>query len=138
MRMTTISTDFALEPSLLTKLRRLGIKTTLDLLHYYPREHTIYRRCAIANLKPEAHVIVIIEAYDRYQAKFPNHTVGLLHGRMNGEEKQSVIAQFRNHQTQILVSTTVIEVGIDVPNATVIIIEHAERFGLSQLHQLQG
>ncbi|MEP0898163.1 MULTISPECIES: helicase-related protein [Leptolyngbya] len=80
----------------------------------------------------------VMEAYDRYQAKFPNHTVGLLHSRMNGEEKQSVIAQFRNHQTQILVSTTVIEVGIDVPNATVIAIEHAERFGLSQLHQLRG
>lgn len=80
----------------------------------------------------------VMEAYDRYQAKFPNHTVGLLHGRMNGEDKQNAIAQFRNHQTQILVSTTVIEVGIDVPNATVIVIEHAERFGLSQLHQLRG
>ena len=80
----------------------------------------------------------VMEAYDRYRDQFPDHTVGLLHGRMNGEEKQSAISQFRNHQTQILVSTTVIEVGIDVPNATVIVIEHAERFGLSQLHQLRG
>lgn len=80
----------------------------------------------------------VMEAYDRYQQQFPDHTVGLLHGRMKEEEKQRVIAQFRNHQTQILVSTTVIEVGIDIPNATVIVIEHAERFGLSQLHQLRG
>ena len=58
MRMTTISTDFALEQSLPTKLRRLGIQTPLDLLHYYPREHIIYRQCAIVNLKPETHVIV--------------------------------------------------------------------------------
>jgi len=57
---------------------------------------------------------------------------------MKVEEKQMAIAQFRNHQTQILVSTTVIEVGIDIANATVIVIEHAERFGLSQLHQLRG
>lgn len=55
----------------------------------------------------------VTEAYDRYQNQFPDHTIGLLHGRMNGEEKQSAIAQFRNHQTQILISTTVIEVGID-------------------------
>lgn len=59
MRMTAaISTPSTLDQSLLTKLRRLGIQTPLDLLHYYPREHTIYRRCAIASLKSEAHVIV--------------------------------------------------------------------------------
>jgi RecG-like helicase len=58
MRMTTISTDFALERSLLTKFRRLGIQTTLDLLHYYPHEHIIYRQCEIAALKPETHAIV--------------------------------------------------------------------------------
>jgi ATP-dependent DNA helicase RecG len=80
----------------------------------------------------------VIEAYDRYQHQFPDQSVGLLHGQMRVDEKQAAIAQFRNHQTQILVSTTVIEVGIDIPNATVIVIEHAERFGLSQLHQLRG
>jgi ATP-dependent DNA helicase RecG len=69
---------------------------------------------------------------------FPEFRVGLLHGQMNSAEKEEAIARFRNCQTQVLVSTTVIEVGVDVSNATVILIEHAERFGLSQLHQLRG
>jgi ATP-dependent DNA helicase RecG len=69
---------------------------------------------------------------------FPSMTVGLLHGRMPMDEKERVMEAFKNGRIQILVATTVIEVGIDVPNATVMIIEHAERFGLSQLHQLRG
>lgn len=69
---------------------------------------------------------------------FPEFQVGLLHGRMTSAEKEQAIAQFRDSQTQILVSTTVVEVGVDVPNASVMLIEHAERFGLSQLHQLRG
>ncbi len=69
---------------------------------------------------------------------FPEFQVGLLHGRMTSAEKDQAIAQFRDNQTQILVSTTVVEVGVDVPNASVMLIEHAERFGLSQLHQLRG
>jgi ATP-dependent DNA helicase RecG len=69
---------------------------------------------------------------------FPKLRVGLLHGRLKTEEKDSVMEQFRRGELQILVATTVIEVGVDVPNATVMIIEHAERFGLSQLHQLRG
>ncbi|HKK01544.1 MAG TPA: helicase-related protein, partial [Desulfuromonadales bacterium] len=69
---------------------------------------------------------------------FPGARVGLLHGRMKPEEKEAVMAAFRDHELDILVATTVIEVGIDVPNATVMMIEHAERFGLAQLHQLRG
>lgn len=69
---------------------------------------------------------------------FPALRVGLLHGRMSSADKDAAISDFRDGQTQILVSTTVVEVGVDVPNATVMLIEHAERFGLSQLHQLRG
>ncbi|MBT0664357.1 ATP-dependent DNA helicase RecG [Geobacter pelophilus] len=69
---------------------------------------------------------------------FPDLKVGLLHGRMKPEEKEAVMRSFKAQETEILVATTVIEVGIDVPNATIMVIEHAERFGLSQLHQLRG
>ncbi len=80
-----------------------------------------------------------IDEHQRLQETvLPEFNVGLLHGRMTSAEKEEAIAQFRTNQTQILVSTTVVEVGVDVPNATVMMIEHAERFGLSQLHQLRG
>jgi ATP-dependent DNA helicase RecG len=69
---------------------------------------------------------------------FPQLRVGLLHGRMRSDEKDAVMEGFRRGDVQVLVSTTVIEVGVDVSNATVMVIEHAERFGLSQLHQLRG
>ncbi len=69
---------------------------------------------------------------------FPELRVGLLHGRMPAEEKEAAMERFKRGETQILVSTTVIEVGVDVPNATVMVIEQAERFGLAQLHQLRG
>ncbi|MEW6131040.1 MAG: ATP-dependent DNA helicase RecG [Acidobacteriota bacterium] len=71
-------------------------------------------------------------------AVFPTFKVGLIHGKMKQEEKDAVMDDFRRGASHILVATTVIEVGVDVPNANVILIEHAERFGLSQLHQLRG
>jgi ATP-dependent DNA helicase RecG len=80
-----------------------------------------------------------IEEFDRLSKQvFPKLRLGLLHGRLSSEEKEAVMNHFRKNETQILVATTVIEVGVDVPNATVMVIEHAERFGLSQLHQLRG
>ncbi len=72
------------------------------------------------------------------QAVFPDLRVGLLHGRMKGAEKETALAAFARHETDVLVATTVVEVGVDVPNATIMVIENAERFGLSQLHQLRG
>ncbi|MBA4419221.1 MAG: DNA helicase RecG [Syntrophus sp. (in: bacteria)] len=69
---------------------------------------------------------------------FPGRRIGLLHGRMRADEKERVMSAFKERKIDLLVCTTVIEVGIDIPNATLIIIEHAERFGLSQLHQLRG
>lgn len=80
-----------------------------------------------------------VEEYERLsKSVFPKLKVGLLHGRLSSEEKEDVMQKFRRNEVQILVATTVVEVGVDVPNATVMIIEHAERFGLAQLHQLRG
>ncbi|HXJ04776.1 MAG TPA: ATP-dependent DNA helicase RecG [Candidatus Acidoferrum sp.] len=80
-----------------------------------------------------------IDEYKRLSKEvFPKLKLGLLHGRLSSEEKDAVMESFRKNETHILVSTTVIEVGVDVPNATVMVIEHAERFGLAQLHQLRG
>jgi len=76
--------------------------------------------------------------YENLKSQFPNYNVGLLHGRMKSEEKDAVMRKFIDNEIQIMVSTTVIEVGVDVPNASIMLVEHAERFGLSQLHQLRG
>lgn len=79
------------------------------------------------------------QAAERLQKEeFPTYTIGLLHGRMKSEEKAQVMAAFKDGLVQVLVATTVIEVGLDIPNATVMAIEHADRFGLAQLHQLRG
>lgn len=69
---------------------------------------------------------------------FRGYTVGLMHGKMKSADKKKVMESFSKGETQLLVSTTVIEVGVDVPNAVIMVIENAERFGLSQLHQLRG
>lgn len=80
-----------------------------------------------------------VEEHARLQKEvFPNLSIGLLHGRLKPEEKEAVMKRFRDREFDILVSTTVVEVGVDIPNATVMLIEGANRFGLAQLHQLRG
>jgi ATP-dependent DNA helicase RecG len=84
------------------------------------------------NLKP------LTQGYERVAQRFPNRRVAMLHGRMTPGDKEATMQRFKNGEVDILVSTTVIEVGIDVPNASIMLIMDAERFGLSQLHQLRG
>jgi ATP-dependent DNA helicase RecG len=78
------------------------------------------------------------QGFEELQGVFPGQNIGLLHGRMSSPEKLSVMTAFKEKKIDILVTTTIIEVGLDIPSATIIVIEHGERFGLSQLHQLRG
>jgi ATP-dependent DNA helicase RecG len=88
----------------------------------------------------ETQAVKAAEAMHRHLSEtvFPHLSIGLLHGRLSNDDKERTMARFKAGELNILVSTTVIEVGVDVPNATVMVIEQAERFGLSQLHQLRG
>ena len=99
----------------------------------------VYVVCPLVEESEATDLKAATEMAERLQREvFTDLRVGLLHGRMSLGEKESVMSAFTAGETQILVSTTVIEVGIDVPNASVMLVEHAERFGLSQLHQLRG
>jgi ATP-dependent DNA helicase RecG len=87
----------------------------------------------------EGELKAAIKMHERLRThEFSSLRVGLLHGRMSAEDKEATMADFKKGAIDVLVSTTVIEVGVDVPNANVMVIEHAERFGLSQMHQLRG
>jgi ATP-dependent DNA helicase RecG len=79
-----------------------------------------------------------VESFEQLTQALPNFKVGLVHGRLKAEEKAAVMAAFKANEIQLLVATTVIEVGVDVPNAALMVIEHAERFGYAQIHQLRG
>ena len=95
----------------------------------------------ICPLVEESEEVKLMSAEDRLamlQRKSSAIIVGLVHGRMKGADKDEAMRAFKAGETRILVATTVIEVGVDVPDATIIVIEHAERFGLAQLHQLRG
>lgn len=97
-----------------------------------------YVICPLIEESDKLEVQNVIDTHLTIQQAFPDLAVGLLHGRMTAGEKDSVMSEFAANDKQILVATTVVEVGVDVPNATIIMIMDAERFGLSQLHQLRG
>jgi ATP-dependent DNA helicase RecG len=94
--------------------------------------------CPLVDESDKLQVASATAEYERLQGVFPELRLGLLHGQLRPKEKDEVMTQFRNNEIDLLVATTVIEVGIDIPNATMMVIEDADRFGLSQLHQLRG
>lgn len=101
--------------------------------------HQAYVICSLIDDNPDNEVKSVSAEYKRLQnSVFKHRKIGLLHGKLKSDEKDAVMARFVSGELDILVSTTVVEVGVDVPNATVMIIEDADRFGLSQLHQLRG
>lgn len=100
--------------------------------------HQIYVISPLIEESKKIELHDVFETYELLKNKFPNYKMEVLHGKMKQTEKDEIMRRFKNNEFQILISTTVIEVGIDNPNATVMAIFNAERFGLSQLHQLRG
>ncbi len=99
----------------------------------------IFVVCPLVEESEKVDLKAAMDEAERLQKEiFPEYKVGLMHGRLKSDEKDKIMKDFKSGKLHILVSTTVIEVGIDIPNASVMVIEHAERFGLSQLHQLRG
>ncbi|MBR2441821.1 MAG: ATP-dependent DNA helicase RecG [Clostridia bacterium] len=113
-----------------------------DMLEYIRKEaesgKQAYFVCAKIDDDEEGAIMSVTELYEELKNRLPTVRFGLLHGRMKDKEKAEIMTAFKEKQFDCLVSTTVIEVGVDVPNATMMIIYNAERFGLSQLHQLRG
>ncbi len=130
-----------------------GRQRVLTRWHAEPQRERIYQRFrdemkkgrqafVVCPLVAESETLDLTAATENYEVlrtgPFKDFRVGLLHGRLSDDEKDRVMQQFRAHELDLLVTTVVIEVGVDVPNATLMLIEHADRFGLSQLHQLRG
>ena len=108
-----------------------ALKRTLN------ERNQVYWVCPLVEESEKSDLAAAQERYEYLNRIFPDR-IGLVHGKMKGVEKDEIMHRFANAELDILVATTVIEVGVDIPNATVMVIEHAERFGLAQLHQLRG
>ena len=123
--------------------KKIGPERLKNVYNFMKNEVSKGRQCMIVYPLVEetekSDLAAAVEAYETLsRTAFTDVNVGLIHGRMKKEEKDNIMNKFSDNRIQILVSTTVIEVGIDVPNATVMLVEHADRFGLIQLHQLRG
>ena len=108
------------------------------LLAELQKGRQVYWVCPLIEESEVLQLKTAVETHAYLQNALPNVSVGLIHGKLKGVEKNSIMQDFAEGKIQILVATTVIEVGVDVPNASLMIIEHAERFGYAQLHQLRG
>ena len=127
-----------------TVITRWVNRETLQKTYQFIRERLKAKKQAyfvyprITALEDKTDIKAATDEYKHLAEVFPEFTVGLLHGRMPSAKKQQIMAEFRKGKIDVLVSTVVIEVGVDVPNATIMVIEGADRFGLAQLHQLRG
>jgi ATP-dependent DNA helicase RecG len=111
----------------------------LSIIQSHCKEgNQVYWVCPLIEESEKLQLETVENTFKKITSSFASLTVGLIHGKMKSKEKESIMHKFKTGDLQILVATTVIEVGVDVPNATMIIIENAERMGLSQLHQLRG
>jgi ATP-dependent DNA helicase RecG len=110
----------------------LGIRKELTL------GRQAYWVCPLIEESEVLQLQTVTDTFESLKSKLTEYRIAMMHGRMSSEEKSSIMADFKNGSIQLLVSTTVIEVGVDVPNASLMIIEHSERFGYSQIHQLRG
>lgn len=127
---TPIKTSYAMERDVIE---------VREFLHLQLREgRQVYIVYPLIEESEKSDLKSLEEGYDEIRSVFPSYQVGMVHGKMRAEDKEEEMRKFAAGETQILVATTVIEVGVDVPNATVMVITAAERFGLSQLHQLRG
>ncbi len=97
-----------------------------------------YIVCPLVEESEEIDAKSVLELFEKYKQIFSNYTVEYLHGKLKPKEKDEIMERFKDGKIQILVATTVIEVGVDVPNSNIMVIENAERFGLATLHQLRG
>jgi ATP-dependent DNA helicase RecG len=124
------------------RTRLLQASRRMDLMQWVRAEveasHQVYWVCPLIEESEALDLRHAEESFAQLSLALPGIAVGLVHGRLSAQEKQSVMQAFQAGQVKVLVATTVIEVGVDVPQASLMVIEHAERFGLAQLHQLRG